>query len=234
MAAYKKRIKQGGEAPSTPMPASIPVPRTPVAVTGLKRDIDTMMDGKDAADRRTRLTYKQACTSHYSTMPSKLVAAAGLKRDLATMMDGKDAADRRIRHTQPVTPGIWTMPGTPGAAAACTPVGAVECTPGGSRARTADLPAPLTPGMPAPLTPGVAAFTTPAPGTPGLSKLRLSSKTPSAGVDTGTDRNILRCSKGIHLKDPWCGMVFRGDKSCLLYTSPSPRDGLLSRMPSSA
>ena len=28
---------------------------------------------------------------------------------------------------------------------------------------------------------------------------------------------------------------YRGDiKSCLLYTSPSPRDGLLSRMPSSA
>ena len=26
----------------------------------------------------------------------------------------------------------------------------------------------------------------------------------------------------------------RGDKGCLLYTSPSPRDGLLSRMPSSA
>ena len=25
-----------------------------------------------------------------------------------------------------------------------------------------------------------------------------------------------------------------GDKYCLLYTSPSPRDGLLSRMPSSA
>ena len=25
-----------------------------------------------------------------------------------------------------------------------------------------------------------------------------------------------------------------GDKTCLLYTSPSPRDGLLSRMPSSA
>ena len=25
-----------------------------------------------------------------------------------------------------------------------------------------------------------------------------------------------------------------GDKACLLYTSPSPRDGLLSRMPSSA
>ena len=26
----------------------------------------------------------------------------------------------------------------------------------------------------------------------------------------------------------------RKDKDCLLYTSPSPRDGLLSRMPSSA
>ena len=26
----------------------------------------------------------------------------------------------------------------------------------------------------------------------------------------------------------------RGDQLCLLYTSPSPRDGLLSRMPSSA
>ena len=26
----------------------------------------------------------------------------------------------------------------------------------------------------------------------------------------------------------------RGYKACLLYTSPSPRDGLLSRMPSSA
>eukprot|EP01016_Furgasonia_blochmanni_P018224 TRINITY_DN20766_c0_g1_i1.p3 TRINITY_DN20766_c0_g1~~TRINITY_DN20766_c0_g1_i1.p3 ORF type:complete len:129 (+),score=34.73 TRINITY_DN20766_c0_g1_i1:233-619(+) len=28
--------------------------------------------------------------------------------------------------------------------------------------------------------------------------------------------------------------VKRNDKTCLLYTSPSPRDGLLSRMPSSA
>ena len=27
---------------------------------------------------------------------------------------------------------------------------------------------------------------------------------------------------------------FDSDKGCLLYTSPSPRDGLLSRMPSSA
>ena len=28
--------------------------------------------------------------------------------------------------------------------------------------------------------------------------------------------------------------LFTGDRNCLLYTSPSPRDGLLSRMPSSA
>ena len=40
---------------------------------------------------------------------------------------------------------------------------------------------------------------------------------------------------------PWPGLgllplttQFGGTKACLLYTSPSPRDGLLSRMPSSA
>ena len=33
---------------------------------------------------------------------------------------------------------------------------------------------------------------------------------------------------------PWTGMVKNRCKNCLLYTSPSPRDGLLSRMPSSA
>ena len=33
----------------------------------------------------------------------------------------------------------------------------------------------------------------------------------------------------------WCGIApDEGVKACLLYTSPSPRDGLLSRMPSSA
>ena len=34
----------------------------------------------------------------------------------------------------------------------------------------------------------------------------------------------------------WNGEEFTGDsyKACLLYTSPSPRDGSLSRMPSSA
>ena len=30
------------------------------------------------------------------------------------------------------------------------------------------------------------------------------------------------------------GVIYGGDEACLLYTSPSPRDGLLSRMPSSA
>ena len=30
------------------------------------------------------------------------------------------------------------------------------------------------------------------------------------------------------------GLLFELDTDCLLYTSPSPRDGLLSRMPSSA
>ena len=32
----------------------------------------------------------------------------------------------------------------------------------------------------------------------------------------------------------WHWMYVRGVTRCLLYTSPSPRDGLLSRMPSSA
>ena len=32
----------------------------------------------------------------------------------------------------------------------------------------------------------------------------------------------------------WTADYLYPDKSCLLYTSPSPRDGLLSRMPSSA
>ena len=33
---------------------------------------------------------------------------------------------------------------------------------------------------------------------------------------------------------PFAGQLLVGDQGCLLYTSPSPRDGLLSRMPSSA
>ena len=38
-----------------------------------------------------------------------------------------------------------------------------------------------------------------------------------------------------HLQDVLFHLPFRyQDRTCLLYTSPSPRDGLLSRMPSSA
>ena len=43
-------------------------------------------------------------------------------------------------------------------------------------------------------------------------------------------RNLL---ESIHEKPKQATVVFE-DNSCLLYTSPSPRDGLLSRMPSSA
>ena len=43
---------------------------------------------------------------------------------------------------------------------------------------------------------------------------------------------VVRVKKGIHRDD---GSKVRFDNNaCLLYTSPSPRDGLLSRMPSSA
>ena len=34
--------------------------------------------------------------------------------------------------------------------------------------------------------------------------------------------------------DEFCNDMTKEEKNCLLYTSPSPRDGLLSRMPSSA
>ena len=52
--------------------------------------------------------------------------------------------------------------------------------------------------------------------------------------------NDVYTDNGISWK--WTGTVWKkltqlgskGDKGCLLYTSPSPRDGLLSRMPSSA
>ena len=46
----------------------------------------------------------------------------------------------------------------------------------------------------------------------------------------GQDRGAAKCRElGIDAL-----VVIGGDGSCLLYTSPSPRDGLLSRMPSSA
>src|SRR5664279_726401 len=44
----------------------------------------------------------------------------------------------------------------------------------------------------------------------------------------------LRSTCPNHLNLPWCTLSDTLTIPCLLYTSPSPRDGLLSRMPSSA
>ena len=57
----------------------------------------------------------------------------------------------------------------------------------------------------------------------------------AGNVAKGESSNVLD-----HLKieldnaDSNSAVVWLGDNICLLYTSPSPRDGLLSRMPSSA
>ena len=51
------------------------------------------------------------------------------------------------------------------------------------------------------------------------------------------DDRIVSCSFKGEPKDEWVKAKaenITGDEACLLYTSPSPRDGLLSRMPSSA
>src|SRR5665647_3877154 len=43
-----------------------------------------------------------------------------------------------------------------------------------------------------------------------------------------------RAYDGVDIAIVWTLLPVFGDCTCLLYTSPSPRDGLLSRMPSSA
>ena len=57
----------------------------------------------------------------------------------------------------------------------------------------------------------------------------------SVGVITARDglrvTGIATISGAVSIGD---SIVHTGDTNCLLYTSPSPRDGLLSRMPSSA
>ena len=49
-----------------------------------------------------------------------------------------------------------------------------------------------------------------------------------------TANSMLLPGKGLLACDESTGTVGKRLESCLLYTSPSPRDGLLSRMPSSA
>ena len=66
----------------------------------------------------------------------------------------------------------------------------------------------------------------------------LTNLTPSAMVTMfEIDLNKLLETKEITLGEDAAQVGFPGDVNdgiCLLYTSPSPRDGLLSRMPSSA
>ena len=57
-------------------------------------------------------------------------------------------------------------------------------------------------------------------------QLNKSSKAPEANAN-GTSGYLIKEGKN-------AGKVLKHLKTCLLYTSPSPRDGLLSRMPSSA
>ena len=71
-------------------------------------------------------------------------------------------------------------------------------------------------------------------------KLRNTAIALGIGAATATGLSLLKVNKdlvvgskkGIIVKD--MRESFDQDRSCLLYTSPSPRDGLLSRMPSSA
>ena len=61
---------------------------------------------------------------------------------------------------------------------------------------------------------------------------------PSQEMATIPDEDIAEVSNGaigdINAFEPDVVVTQPQDSSCLLYTSPSPRDGLLSRMPSSA
>ena len=45
---------------------------------------------------------------------------------------------------------------------------------------------------------------------------------------------IIRLGESLDAKDSTVGGKVEQNNACLLYTSPSPRDGLLSRLPSSA
>ena len=62
-----------------------------------------------------------------------------------------------------------------------------------------------------------------------LRNVNVGEKVSYGGVDI-TKRKSRLATIGIGYADGWLRLL----KPCLLYTSPSPRDGLLSRMPSSA
>ena len=59
-----------------------------------------------------------------------------------------------------------------------------------------------------------------------LIRQRGTSVIPGINVGRGKDDTLFALTDG--------SVHFESIRSCLLYTSPSPRDGLLSRMPSSA
>ena len=54
------------------------------------------------------------------------------------------------------------------------------------------------------------------------------------GISEHYTENAWLSSVGGGIGGTWSDVRSVGSKTCLLYTSPSPRDGLLSRMPSSA
>ena len=55
-------------------------------------------------------------------------------------------------------------------------------------------------------------------------------------TDNGVMERMVEEDGKLHVQRAMGGLtnLFDQNKACLLYTSPSPRDGLLSRMPSSA
>ena len=88
----------------------------------------------------------------------------------------------------------------------------------------------------------VTAMTDPASGTRGISAFIVEKDAPGFSVGEREHKMGIKASSTTPLyfsdcripKDALLGKEGKGFKICLLYTSPSPRDGLLSRMPSSA
>ena len=64
--------------------------------------------------------------------------------------------------------------------------------------------------------------------------LTSSRHNPRKGTASGFEYGVCVNGEVVIFRGEGCNMVVRVWECCLLYTSPSPRDGLLSRMPSSA